>query len=131
MLTSLLVAYLLLGGSSVVVGTLATGESVDAMKSAIHRTVKDSARERAATKIVDSWQDAGKKYLEAGNADHKAILSLVQRHDASRAEFDAVNRRIDQRDAQTLKQFTATREALRQQITREEWPAIFMEVKKR
>jgi len=129
MLASLLVAYLLMGGSAVVVGTLATGESVDAIKSAIHRTVKDPAREREAVKIVDGWHDAGKKYIEAGNADHAAILSLVKRHDASRAELDAVNRRVDQRDAQTLKQFAATREALRKQITREEWPAIFKEVK--
>lgn len=123
----ILAATLFMGGSSVVLGTLATGESIDAIKSKIRSVVKDPQKSRAAEQAVERWRDGARDYFKASNADHAAIVALVKRHDAARAEFDAVNSRMDERDARVVMEFIATRESLRKQLTREEWIALFNE----
>jgi len=125
----ILAATLFMGGSSVVLGTLATGESIDAIKSKIRAVVKDPAKSRAAQQAVERWRDGAGDYFKASNADHEALVALVKRHDATRAEFDAVNRRMDERDARVVMEFIATRESLRKQLTREEWNALFKDAK--
>ena len=121
----ILAATLFMGGSSVVLGTLATGESVDAIKSRIRSAVKDPEKSRAAQQAVERWRDGARDYFKASNADHEAIVALVKRRDAARSEFDAVNQRMDERDARVVMEFIATRESLRKQLTREEWAALF------
>jgi hypothetical protein len=121
----ILAATLFMGGSAVVLGTLATDESIDTIKSRIRSVVKDSDKSRAAQQAVERWRDGAKAYFKASNADHEAIVALVKRHDAARAEFDAVNQRMDERDARVVLDFIATRESLRKQLTREEWTALF------
>jgi len=125
MLISLIIATMLMGGSAVVVGDFATGESLDALRSKIRATVKDPERSRAAQEVLERWREPGKDYFKAAHADHEAISKLTERHDATRAEFNAVNRRTDERDAKVLKEFIATREALSKQLTREEWATVF------
>jgi hypothetical protein len=125
----ILAATLFMGGSSVVLGTLATGESIDAIKSKIRAVVKDPAKSRAAQQAVERWRDGAGDYFKASNADHEALVALVKRHDATRAEFDAVNRRMDERDARVVMEFIATRESLKKQLTREEWSALFRDAK--
>lgn len=121
----ILAATLFMGGSSVVLGTLATDESIDTIKSRIRSGVKDPEKSRAAEKAVERWRDGARAYFKASNADHQALVALVKRHDAARTEFDAVNQRMDERDARVVMEFIATRESLRKQLTREEWTALF------
>jgi hypothetical protein len=121
----ILAATLFMGGSAVALGTLATDENIDTIKSKIRSVVKDSDRSRAAQQAVERWRDGAKDYFKAANADHDAIVALVKRHDAARSEFDAVNNRMDERDARVVMEFIATRESLRKQLTREEWNALF------
>jgi len=121
----ILAATLFLGGSSVALGTLATGESIDAIKSKIRNVVKDPEKSRAAQAAVERWRDGARDYFKVSNADHEAIVALVKRRDATRAEFDAVNNRMDERDARVVMEFIATRESLKKQLTREEWAALF------
>ncbi|HWM43425.1 MAG TPA: hypothetical protein VNP36_13380 [Burkholderiales bacterium] len=125
----ILLAALLMGGGSVAIGTLATGESLDALKSQIQHTVKDPERVRAAHQVAERWHDAGKDYFKAAHADQEALIALAKRHDAARAEVEAVNRRMDQRDAQAQHEFVAIRGSLRKALTREEWTALFKEAR--
>jgi hypothetical protein len=52
-------------------------------------------------------------------------MRLAIRHDATRAEFQAVYREIDSRDARFLERFVGIRESIKKQVTGEEWHAIF------
>jgi len=121
----ILVGVLFFGGSAAVVGTLATGESVDEAKARIKRTVKDEDRARAAHKVLDEWHETGKEYFKAAGRNRDEILKLVKRHDATRAQFQALNGEIDTRDAKTLRDFLDFRMSLRKQMTGEEWQAVF------
>jgi hypothetical protein len=121
----ILVGVLFFGGSAAVVGTLATGESVDEAKARIKRTVKDEDRARAAHKVLDEWHEKGKEYFKAAGRNRDEILKLVKRHDATRAQFQALNGEIDTRDAKTLRDFLDFRMSLRKQMTGEEWQAVF------
>ena len=125
----ILAATVFMGGSAVVLGDLATGESIDAIKSRIRAAVKDPAKSRAALQAVDRWRVGAGDYFKASNADHEALIALVKRHDAARSEFDAVNRRMDERDARVVLEFITARESLRKQVTREEWNALFKDAK--
>ena len=126
----ILAATLFMGGSAVALGTLATGESIDAIKSKIGSVVKDADRSRAAQQAVERWRGGARDYFKASGADHEAIVALVKRHDAARTEFDAVNQRMDERDARVVMEFIASRELLRKQLTREEWNALFRDAAK-
>lgn len=125
----ILAATLFMGGSAVALGTLATGEKIDEIKSKIRSVVKDADRSRAAQAAVERWRHGAQDYFKASNADHQAIVALVKRRDAARAEFDAVNNRMDERDARVVLDFITTREAIRKQLTREEWAALFKDAK--
>jgi len=125
----ILAATAFMGGSAVVLGNLATDDSIAAIKSSIRAAVKDPAKSRAAQQAVERWRVGAGDYFKASNADHEAIVALVKRHDAARAEFDAVNRRMDERDARVVLDFITGRETLRKQLTREEWAALFKDAR--
>lgn len=121
----IILATLLLGGSAALVGTLGTGESVEELKSRIAHVVKDADRERALKGVLEGWEKEGKEYEKATAGSQKAIVGLAHRHDATRAEFLAVYREIDARDAMFLEKFASIRESIKKQVTSEEWQAVF------
>jgi len=121
----ILLASLFFGGSAILVGTLGTGHSLEELKSRITHVVKDADRERALKGVLDGWEKAGKEYEKATAGSQKSIVGLAHRHDATRAEFQAVYREIDARDARNIDRFVAIRESIKKQMTREEWQAVF------
>ena len=115
----------MLGGSAVAVGTLGTGESIDTIKSKVKRAVKDKDRTRAVHELLDQWQAEGKDYHKATAASRKKVIELVKRHDATRADFEALNADLDARDAKTIEEFLNMRASIKQRMTSEEWQAVF------
>ena len=125
----IILATLFFGGSAVLVGTLGTGHSLGELKSRIEHVVKDADRERALKGVLDGWEKEGKEYEKATAESQKAIVKLAHRHDATRAEFQAVYREIDARDARNIDRFVAIRESIKKQMTREEWQTVFGNLK--
>ena len=121
----IILATLFFGGSAALVGTLGTGHSLEELKSRITHVVKGADRERALKGVLDGWEKEGKDYEKATAGSQKAIVKLAHRHDATRAEFHAVYRDIDARDARFLERFMGIRESVKKQVTSEEWQAIF------
>lgn len=121
----IILATLFFGGSAALVGTLGTGHSLHELKSRIEHVVKDADRELALKGVLDGWEKEGKDYEKASAESQKAIVKLAHRHDATRAEFQAVYREIDARDARNIDRFLAIRESIKKQVSSEEWQAIF------
>ena len=121
----ILLGVMLFGGSAVVVGTLGTGHSIDELKSRFGHAVKDPERARAVRELLGRWEKEGKEYEKATAESHKAIIQLVHRHDATLADFRAINSAVDARDARNIDRFLDFRASIKQQVRREEWQAAF------
>jgi hypothetical protein len=50
---------------------------------------------------------------------------MVHRHDATRADFEAFTSQIDARDARNIDRFLDFRASIKQQVSREDWQAVF------
>jgi hypothetical protein len=121
----IILGTLLFGGSAAVVGTLGTGESIHELKSKFGHAVKDPKRARAVNDLLERWEKEGKAYDEATARSHAAIIKLAHRHDATRADFQAVNSEVDARDARAVDRFVDTRASIKQQVTSQEWQTVF------
>lgn len=121
----ILLGALFFGGSTAVVGTLGTGHSIDELKSRFGRAVKEPDRARAVRELLDRWEKEGKEYFKVSAESHKAVIKMVHRHDATRADFEAVTSQIDARDARNIDRFLDFRASIKQQVSREDWQAVF------
>ena len=123
MLMALLAAYLLGGGG--VSGAILTVPAVKQIEARMEASVADTSRAEAAATELAALKTEVKAFEKAFGKSGKQLTKLFKDHDASAAEMqaalDALNR--DWADAQSAA--LEIRARLKEQLTREEWQALF------
>jgi len=122
----ILFATLFLGGSAAVtVGLLATGRSLDDLRKATHKVVGGSGTRASVDALYDRWEHQGDKHFERRAKREGEILDLIERHDASRAEFDALFEKLDREEAEAWSQLVQILMGLRTEIGPQGWNRVF------
>jgi hypothetical protein len=123
MLMALLAAYLLGGGGAS--GGVLTVPAVKQIQARVEASVADSSRAEAAAAELAALKAEIKSFDKTFGKSGKQLTKLFKDHDAGAAEMqealDALNR--DWADAQS--EALEIRARLREQLTREEWQAVF------
>lgn len=121
----ILLGTMFLGGSVATIQTMATGKSIDTLQSDVKRVVKDPGRAKGVLKILEQWKAEGTAFWKAQESHQEAIRALFERHDATREEFETLRTSIGSVDAQYTEKFMNIRASIHENMTREEWQAVF------
>jgi hypothetical protein len=121
----ILLGALFLGGSAATIQTMATGKSIDTLESDVKRVVKDPGRAQAVLKILEQWKTEGTVFWKAQESHQEAIHALIARHDATREEFAKLEVSIASVDARYTEEFMNIRASIHENMTRQEWQAVF------
>jgi hypothetical protein len=123
----ILLGAMFLGGSAATIQTMATGKSIDTLESDVKRVVKDPGRAQAAVKILEQWKTEGTAFWKAQESHQEAIHGLIERHDATREEFATLRASVGSVDARYTELFMNIRASIRENMTPQEWKAVFGE----
>jgi hypothetical protein len=121
----ILLGAMFLGGSAATIRTMATGKSIDTLESDVKRAVKDPVRAQAVLKILEQWKTEGTAFWKAQESHQEAIHTLIARHDATREEFATLEASIGSVDARYTEEFMSIRASIRENMTPQEWQAVF------
>jgi Glu-tRNA(Gln) amidotransferase subunit E-like FAD-binding protein len=124
----ILLGALFLGGSAATIQTMATGKSIETLESDVKRIVKDPDRAQAVLKILEQWKAEGTAFWKAQENHQEALHALIARHDATREAFAKLEVSIASVDARYTEEFMNIRASIRENMTRQEWQAVFGKV---
>ena len=79
-------------------------------------------------KILERWKTDGTAFWKAQESHQEAIHALIARHDATREEFATLEVSIASVDAQYTEEFMNIRASIHENMTRQEWQAVFGKV---
>ena len=123
MLMALLAAYLLGGGGAS--GGILTVPEVKQIQARVEASVDDSSREEAAAAELAALKAEIKRFDKAFGKSGKRLAKLFKDHESGAAEMQAAldDLNSDWVDAQS--EALEIRARLKEQLTREEWQAVF------
>ena len=116
---------LFIGGSSLVLGVVATGKDTNELEKAVKITVTDSERQSKALGLLSQWEKQGKVVNEQYMKQRKHLAKLIQDHGSKRKQFNSARDEILVMDKNTSKQLLDIQYALRKTMTHKEWDGIF------
>ena len=124
----LLIIYLttlFIGGSSVALGVLATGNSINDIEKGVKTHVLDTTRQKQSLALLEQWENKGKAQKKKYKKQRETLLSIIKEHDTDKAAFKRVINEILTMDKQTSKQLLDIQYNLRKNMTSKEWAKIF------
>ena len=124
----LLIIYLttmFIGGSSVALGVLATGNTINDIEKGVKTHVLDTTRQKQSLALLEQWEDEGKAQKEKYKEQREILLSLIKKHDTDNAAFKRAIDEILTMDQQTSKQLLDIQYNLRKSMTPKEWAKVF------
>lgn len=122
----LLLGALFLGGSSAVtVGILAAGRSIDDLKKETKELVTDKAARQRADALYEHWKKSVDAYSKHREQQGKKLLELIGRHDAQRADYDALIGEFDRQNQQAWNDVVQVLMSLRAEVPAEQWSKLF------
>ncbi|HVY04736.1 MAG TPA: hypothetical protein VHB46_02045 [Burkholderiales bacterium] len=124
-LIALFIGSLLVGGSAAGMRVLFDPDSTASLKKNLESQIADKDRLRRLDAVLDRLHDEGVKMQDDRERHGKALLALIQRHDATTAEFDTLLAGADADDAGSTRHLLDLRFELRQALTSEEWEKLF------
>jgi hypothetical protein len=129
MIVALVLSFLFFGGSSSMLAL--QGHSPAEVEKALKHVVVEDNRKKSALDEVDLWKKALKGQDEKADKDQKALLKALKRHDATRAEVDQIDAKLDETFHEMDRSFLDTRFRLKQSLTKEEWSALSLQSSRR
>jgi len=115
---------LLFGASAAGVGTAYDKATVKSMRTELKSVVPDSDRRQQLEALLDAWQKEGKQLLDGHHRHAKALLVVLERHDAKPADVDRILADVDDLDAAARTRMLDLRFELRKSLSAEEWVAL-------
>ncbi len=116
---------LFVGGSSLALGVLSTGKSLDELVESVEAHVATADRQQTVLKLLDRWQTEGEQQQEAYRDRRERLLELIEDHAASRAQFDDEIDRLLAMDAANTKRLLDIQDSLRKDLNEAEWKLVF------
>lgn len=117
------------GGSSVALGVIATGMTINDIEKSVKTYVQDQSRQQQSLVLLEQWEDEGKALKKIYKKQRETLLDLIKKHDADKAAFDTVINEILTMDQQTSRRLLDIQYDLRQNLTAEEWSKVFSDDK--
>jgi len=124
----LLIIYLttlFVGGSTLTLGVLATGQPVKELEKSVKAHVVDKERQQQALLLLGQWQDEGKALKKEYQKQRDSLLELLKQHDADRLAFESAVDKILKMDQKTSTRMLDIQYGLRDTLTQEEWSKVF------
>jgi hypothetical protein len=124
----LLIIYLttlFVGGSTLTLGVLATGQPVKELEKNVKAHVVDKERQQQALLLLGQWQDEGKALKKEYQKQRDSLLELLKQHDADRLAFESAVDKILKMDQKTSTRMLDIQYGLRDTLTQEEWSKVF------
>lgn len=121
----LFLGALLFGASAAGLGTVFDKQSVKHLRERIATLVAEDDRRKALDGVLDRMLDEGARLADGHQEQGKRLLQLMQRHDATPAEFDALTAEADALNLDARRHLLDLRFALREKLTADEWRALF------
>jgi hypothetical protein len=112
-------------GGSVTVGLLATGQSTKQITKEVKSLEMDEERQDETVRLLKKWKKDGKAFWKADQKSMKKVLKLMKKYETTPGELQDLIDRQDQNADEHDKTLLDTRFALKEQLTREEWDAVF------
>lgn len=116
---------LFIGGSSVALGVLATGNTIDDIEKGVKTHVLDTTRQKQSLALLEQREDEGKVQKEKYKEQRETLLSLIKKHDTDKTAFKHAINEILTMDQQTSKRLLDIQYSLRDNLTPKEWQEIF------
>ena len=116
---------LFVGGSSVVLGTLATGKPIKEIEKSIKTHITEPSRQQQLLTLLKQWKVEGKQQQKLYSKQRKTLLGLIKNHAADTSAFKSKTVELLDMDKRTAKRLLDIQYGLRENMTREEWDKIF------
>ena len=123
-------AWLIGGSAAGGLQLLQSGMDARALNKALRAQVADGGRRARLDGIVDLLDKETRSFARDGQGYAKDALDLMGRHDATRAQFDALYARADAQAAAAVPKLLELRSELRESLSDEEWKAVFANQKR-
>jgi hypothetical protein len=102
-----------------------TGQTAKEITKKIKNLEMDDERQDEALRLVKQWKKDGKAFWKADQKNMKKLFKLMKKYETTPEELDelvaAQDRNADENDRILLD----SRFALKEQMTKEEWDAVF------
>jgi hypothetical protein len=122
----IMVGALLIGGSTAGgLQLMQSGMDAHALRKEIRTQVADGARRAQLDDIVERMEKETHEFAKEGKRYAKDTLELMERHDATRAQFDALYAKADAQAAVAVPRLLDLRTELRGSLSDAEWKAVF------
>lgn len=116
---------LFIGGSSLVLGVVATGKDTNELEKSVKATITDAGHRSEALELLSQWEKQGKVVNEQYMNQRKHLAALIQDYSSKKRQFNSARDGILLMDKTTSKQLLDIQYALRKTMTRKEWDNIF------
>jgi len=124
-LVILLFGSLFVGGAGMAAGLFLTGRTTTELRKETLAIVQEEDRRKAIEAVFTRWDKEVKSIDAAWGKNRKALVALLERHDASASDFDTLYAQADAIEAQGLGMALDMRYALREQLSADEWRRLF------
>jgi hypothetical protein len=116
---------LFIGGSSLVLGMVATGKSTKELEKGVKATITDPGRQKHVLDLLEQWEDQGESVHKEYVIKRKALANLITHYGSKKQQFNSIRDELLVMDDQTSKQLLDIQYSLRKAMTRKEWDAVF------
>ena len=115
---------LFVGGSSLAVGVIAAGKSIDDLMKSAEVVIADSDREKQAMDLFNQWQEEGKSIKEDYSGQRERLLSLIKDHSAKKESFETEIEQLLAFDQSASQRILDIQYELRKTMTKSEWDKV-------
>jgi|GEM_PF-5005174 len=116
---------LLLGGAGHAAHALMSGGALANVRKGVGQWVTDPDRQAPLMAELDAWESEQKELERRFRQLESRLAQTMERHDATKADFEQVFDDADRLDAELRDRFLERRTSLRAQLTESEWVAVF------
>jgi len=121
----ILATTLLFGGATVTVGVFTTGQPIKEITKKVKNLQMEEDRQDEALRLVKKWKKDGKTYWKADQKNMKKLLKLMKKYETTPEDLQELITKQDQNSDENDKILLDIRFALKEQMTKEEWDAVF------
>lgn len=114
------------GGSSSQIGRLTTGVTLDTIQARIDEAIDDPQRKAEIFDLLDQWRKEAEAYFSRIDERRTKLLDTMMDHEVDFEEFGKFMAEMDEKNDASDEKIIDIRFALRDQMSRSEWEAVFI-----
>lgn len=115
---------LFVGGSSLALGIVATGKSINDLEKSVTVHVLDMERQNRALALLEEWNDEGKSLRKAYTSQRERLFSLIKDHNTSESAFNKEMNQLLAMDKSASDRLLDIQYRLRNNMTSSEWDRV-------